>query len=175
MVAESQNRTRGKIQAAKKWLTRAEDHFDRNAPVRGELDLLLAEAELRSTRENLQSRPGAMKLSWFQQGIAFGLAALLVAIGAGSAWWWQSDRTGLAVPLAVLPVNPVRQAQTQNIPAAPLQKTETPPAAAVETKIPAQEVKSVEKSANSEPSVSPDEMHRLIQAAGQSLRGRTKP
>lgn len=175
MVAESRNRTQGKIQAAKKWLTRAEDHFDRNAPVRGELDLLLAEAELRSTRENLQSSPGSLKLSWLQQSIAFGLAALLVVIGAGTAWWWQTDRTGLSVPMAVMPVHPVRQAQTQTLSAAPLQKTETPPAAAVETKNPVQEVKNVNKSATPDSSVSPDEMHRLIQAAGQSLRGRTKP
>ena len=165
---------RGKIQATKQWLTRAEEHFDRNALVRGEMDLLLAEAELRSTRENLQSRPRRLKLSWLHQGIAFVLAAVTVAIGAGFAWWWQPERSETIPPQAISVAIPVRQAQTQNISTAPLQKQETAPAA-VDTTIPRQEVKSADQSASREPSVSQEEMKHLVQTAGQSLRGRTKP
>ena len=174
---QSGSKMRGKIQATKQWLTRAEEHFDRNAPARGEMDLLLAEAELRSTRENLQSHPRRLKLSWLHQGIAFGLAAVTVAIGAGFAWWWQPERTETIPPQAVSVAIPVRQAQTQNISTAPQQKQETAPApaAAVDTTIPKQEVKSADQSASREPSVSQEEMKRLVQTAGQSLRGRTKP
>jgi len=173
-VTQSSGKMRGKIQATKQWLTRAEEHFDRNAQVRGEMDLLLAEAELRATRENLQSRPRRLKLSWFRQGLAFGLAAVTVAVGAGVVWWWQPEQME-SIPLPPVSVTaPIRQAQVPNISATPAKTTETPPAAVVDFAIPGQEVKSVDKSASREPSMSQEEMKRLIQAAGQSLRGRTK-
>lgn len=166
---------RSKIQATKQWLTRAEEHFDRNAQVRGEMDLLLAEAELRSTREKIQSHPRKLKLSWIYQGMAFGLATITVAFGAGVAWWWQPERVDIIPPQVVFTtVAPIPQTQVPNISAAPVKKPETPPAAAVDSAIPGQEVKSIDKSASREPSVSQEEMKRLIQAAGQSLRGRTK-
>ena len=166
---------RGKIQATKQWLTRAEEHFDRNAPVRGEMDLLLAEAELRSTLEKSQSRPRRFKLSWLHQGMAFGLAAITVVIGAGVAWWWQPERVETTPLQAISVAIPVLQAQTQNISTAPPPKQETPPEAAVDATIPRQEVKSIDKSVSREPSVSQEEMKRLVQTAGMSLRGRTKP
>ena len=177
-MSEAGNRTRGKIQAAKKWLNRAEDHFDRKSASRGELDLLLAEAELRSTRESLQARPGRLNLHWIQQGIAFGLATVLVAAGVGAAWWWQVDRAE-SIPTPTVTVaspvtTPVRSDQPLNISAVPAPKTENSPAAVVDSTIPGQEVKNIDKSANREPSVSQDEMKRLIRAAGQSLRGQTK-
>ena len=170
---------RGKIQATKQWLTRAEEHFDQNAPARGELDLLLAEAELRSTRENIPSRPRRLNLTLIQQGFAFGIAAVLVAAGVGAAWWWQPERAESIPNLPVSVVSPVAAPappdQALKISAAIVQKPETTPAPAVDSTIPGQEVKTVEKSANREPSVSQDEMKRLVQAAGQSLRGRIKP
>jgi len=179
-VTQSRGKVRGKIQATQQWLTRAEEHFDRNAPARGELDLLLAEAELRSTRENIQSHPHRLNLTLIQQGFAFGMAAVLVAAGVSAAWWWQPERAE-SIP-RLLPVSvtspvaaPTRPDQTLKISAAIVQKPETSPAPAVDSTMPGQEVKTVEKSANREPSVSQEEMKRLVQAAGQSLRGRIKP
>lgn len=173
-MSHSGGKIRGKILATQKWLSRAEEHFDRNASARGEMDLLLAEAELRSTRENLQAHPHRLKLSLFQQGMAFGLAAIAVAFGAGAAWWWQPDRTE-SIPQALSVAVPIRQAQAQDISTVPLPKRENAPAAAVDSTIPEREVKNVDKSTIREPSVSQEEMQRLVQTAGQSLRRRTKP
>lgn len=179
MVTESGSNTQGKIKSAKQWLTRAEAHFDQNAATRGELDLLLAEAELRSTRENLQSQPGRLKLNVVQQGIAFGLAAVLVAVGVGAAWWSQPARVESTPPQTVAVTapfaEPIRPDQALNISAGIMQKTETSPSVAVDSTIHGQEVKSVDKLTSREPTVSQDEMKRLIRAAGQSLRGQTKP
>lgn len=168
-------KAKGKIQATKRWLSRAEEHFDRDAPVRGQLDLLLAEAELRSTRETLQTRSVLAK-KWVQQGMALGLAAVVAAAGAGGLWWWLNvaPEAAVAPQRIATPAIPVISAPVQNISAAPVQKTETPPAATVESTISQQEVKKSDKAPDRDPVVSRDEMKRLIQSAGQTLRGQTK-
>ena len=172
---EPARKLKGRIQSAQQWLNQAEEHFGRNAAARGEMDLLLAEAELRSTRETLRSHRRWFAIAWAQQGTAFVLAAMMAVAGAGGAWWWWRDQTPLpapapavtvAVPLA--PPEPVR-----NISAVASPKPA--PAPAVEATPSAQEVNSADKPASREPTISPNEMKRLIQAAGQSLRGRTKP
>ena len=65
---ESRKKICGRIQATKHWLTRAEKHFGQDASVRGEMDLLLAEAELRSTREKVAARqkpfPFGSNMDW---------------------------------------------------------------------------------------------------------------
>lgn len=175
-MSESAGKVRGRIQAVRQWLNKAEEHFGGNSPVRGEMDLLLAEAELRSTRETLRSDQSWLTLTWIRQGVAFLLAASIVAAGLGGAWWWwQESRpepiaATVAVPAAPAPSVPVLQ-----IAVAPVPKPAPMPVAAVESTRPGQEVKNADKPANRESSVSQDEMKRLIQAAGQSLRGRTKP
>ena len=178
-MTESVCKTRGRIQAVKHWLNRADEHFDENASVRGEMDLLLAEAELRSTRERLQSGAGTFKTKWFRQGIAFAIAAVMVATGMGGAWWWWQDiRTDAVPPVAaatpVLPVQPI-MASTHNISAAPIEQPVPRPVAAVDSVSPGQEVKSATRPPNREQAVSQEEMKRLIQTAGHSLRGVTKP
>ena len=172
---ESAGKMRNRIQAVRQWLNQAEEHFGRNAPVRGEMDLLLAEAELRSTRATLQTGHGWSKLSWIRQGIAFSLAAVIAVAGVGGAWlWWQDHRmNAMPVTAASPPVMPLPAAQ--EIAAAPLPKPAPMPTAAVEPTAHGQEVNNADRPANREQAVSQDEMKRLIQAAGQSLRGRTKP
>lgn len=178
-MTESVCKTRSRIQAVKHWLNRADEHFDGNASVRGEMDLLLAEAELRSTREKLQSGAGKMRTNWFRQGIAFAIAAVMVATGMGGAWWWWQDiRTESVPPVVaaspVLPVQPI-MAPAHTISAAPIEQPVPRPVAAVDSMSPGQEVKSATRPPNREQSVSQDEMKRLIQTAGHSLRGVTKP
>lgn len=174
-MTESASKTRGRIQAVKQWLNRAEENFSHNAPVRGEMDLLLAEAELRSTRERLQAGQGGLRMSWIAQGIAFAIAAVIAAVGMGTAWWWWQDAGAESVPpVYAAPAAPVSHVQAQYISAAPLPKPVLLPAAAVDSTSSGQEVKNADRPAIREPSVSQNEMKQLIQAAGQSLRGRTK-
>ena len=177
-MTETAGKMKTRIQAVRQWLNQAEEHFGRNAPVRGEMDLLLAEAELRSTRETLNTGHGWLQMSWIRQGIAFSLAAVISVAGLGSAWWWWQDNRTEPVPLAavVTPVPSLRMDPAHTISAVVVQQPAPMPAATtVEAMNPGQEVKSTERSAVRESFVSQEEMKRLIQAAGQSLRGRTKP
>ena len=175
-MRESSGKVRGKIQAARQWLNQAEEHFGGNSPVRGEMDLLLAEAELRSTRETLRSGQRWLTLTWIRQGVAFLLAASIVSASLGVAWWWWQESRPVPVAVAVpAPAAPAPPVPVRQRAVAPAQKPAPMPATAVESTIPGQEVNNADRPANRESSVSQDEMKRLIQAAGQSLRGRTKP
>ena len=175
-MSESAGKVKGRIQAARQWLNQAEAHFGGNSPVRGEMDLLLAEAELRSTRETLRSGHSWLQWTWIRQGGAFLLATMIVSASLGVArWWWQEDRP---VPIAVTvpaPAAPAPPVPVLQIAVAPAPKPVPMPVAAVESSSPGQEVNNADRPANRESSLSQDEMKRLIQAAGQSLRGRTKP
>ena len=175
---ESVRKVKGRIQAAKQWLNQAEEHFGCNASARGEIDLLLAEAELRSTRETLRSRRLWFTIGWVQQGTAFALAAVMAVAGAGGAWWWwreQPPSPEPAVAAAPIPVPVPEPVQKISAVAIPQTAPAAAPASAVESTPAGQEVNSADKPASRDPTISPDEMKRLIQAAGQSLRGRTKP
>ena len=173
---ESARKVKDRIQAAKQWLNRAEDHFGRDAAARGEIDLLLAEAELRSTRETLRTSHRWLTMNWVHQGIAFSLATVLAAAGMGGAWWWWREARTTTMPVTtVVAEAPLPPVPAQNIAAAPIQKPEPAPAAAVETTHAGQEVNDADRPAKRETAVSREEMKRLIQAAGQSLRGRTTP
>lgn len=175
-LTESRRKTCGKIQATKQWLSRAEKHFDQDAGVRGELDLLLAEAELRSTREKLNS--GRNYPVWFQHGLALGAAAVIMAFCVGGAWFFwhgassppNAKQTVVTVPIVVQspPTLPISTAPAK-------MKEEEPPAAAVVSTNSRQEVNSNDKPVRQEAPVSPDEMKRLVRTAGQSLRGQPKP
>ena len=174
---ESGKKTRGKIQATKKWLTRAEEHFGRDASVRGEMDLLLAEAELRSTREKLQT--GRYRSLWLQHGLALGAAFTIMAFGVGGAWLFWRDAPALPVvakPPAVIAPTALPSPLPSPLAAAPAKRTEeTPPAAAALPTNPGQEVNTSNKPVTQDKPVSPDEMKRLVRTAGQSLRGQSRP
>jgi hypothetical protein len=180
-MTDSGCKVRGKIQATKQWLSRAEENFGQDATVRGEMNLLLAEAELRSTRETLHDGPRRLKWAGYKHGIALGVAALMAAGGLGSTWWWWHDVPDAAVASPIVAISPVavspavEQPLRQKILAAPVTNPETIPAAAVEPMIPRQEVNNAVKPATKENPVSSDEMKRLVRAAGQSLRGQPKP
>ena len=173
---ESTRKVKGRIQAVRQWLNQAEEHFGRNASARAEIDLLLAEAELRSTRETLRTSHRWLTMNWVHQGIAFSLATVLAAAGMGGAWWWWREARTTTMPVTtVVAEAPLPPVPAQNIAAAPIQKPEPAPAAAVETTHAGQEVNNADRPAKRETAVSREEMKRLIQAAGQSLRGRTNP
>ena len=68
-------------------LDNAERSFRSNQEVRGELDLMLAEAELDNLR---QKRPG---ISWTRHTLAACFAVLVLASGC-LGWWWASAYGG---------------------------------------------------------------------------------
>lgn len=175
-------KTQVKIRAVKHWLTQAEQHFDVDAPVRGQMDLLIAEAELRSTRNVVESNSNWRKGNWRLQLIAFGVAAILGSAGIGSLWWKSESSRDFAAPVQpislptvtlTVPPAPVSAAGEKKL-AVPVRSNETTVAASVDTMNPRQEVKKTETMTAPQTALSPEEMNRLVQAAGQTLRGRTK-
>lgn len=77
-----------RIRNARASLDNAERSFSSDQTVRGELDLMLAEAELQNLRKRRDSR-----FSWTRQTLAAGSAFLLLT-AAGLGWWWASVYPG---------------------------------------------------------------------------------
>ena len=76
-----------RIRNAKASLDNAEKSFRDNQEVRGELDLMLAEAELQNLR---QKRPAWV--AWTRRSFA-ALSALVIVAAGGIGWWWSSARS----------------------------------------------------------------------------------
>lgn len=74
-----------RIRNAKQSLENAEKSFKDDKGIRGELDLMLAEAELK----NLRNKKG-IALSWNRQILAFSMAMLL-AIAGISGWFFAKE------------------------------------------------------------------------------------
>lgn len=168
------------LRSARVWLTRAEESFDKNSQIRGELDLILAQAELQHARETGLSRQERRIYPILRQATSFVLAATVVVAGFG-AYWGVSERHDAApIPLAAqeAKVTPTTQKANDAVvpvqfedqrPAVPKSTSNTPvetirPASRTETTVRAQP-------AEKENLLSPDEMKNVIRAAGKSLRG----
>ncbi len=91
-----------RIRKAKVSLENAERSFRSNQEVRGELDLMLAEAELDNLR---QKRPG---ISWTRHTLAACFAVLVLASGC-LGWWWASAYGGNTTNAAGLQGTPVTE------------------------------------------------------------------
>jgi len=91
-----------RIRNARTSLDNAERSFRSHQDIRGELDLMLAEAELENLR---QKRDG--RFVWTRHTLALCFAVLVLAAG-GLGWWWASayggnttNAAGLQSPLMV--------------------------------------------------------------------------
>lgn len=168
------------LRSARQWLTRAEESFDKNSAIRGELDLLLAQAELQHARETSRSR-----LAWYRAlplhyAISLGLAIAVMASGAG-AYWAASQHAAVPIPLAgQAPLPPAAVQTVDAVATTPVSAEDSRPvvpatgSAAVAAPIMSsvarpQSVHPIQ--ATKENLVSADEMQKIVQAAGKSLRG----
>lgn len=79
-MAKSDNEQAERVRSARAWLERAEKSFDNKADVRGELNLMLAEAEMKNLRKNHGTGRKIRRL-------AAVLTALVLALGI-----WQFMR-----------------------------------------------------------------------------------
>ncbi len=186
---EDRSRLRHHVRAAREWLGRAEDSLDRAEDVRGDLNLMLAQAELTRAQEMERPRPSVV---W-----AYRLAPLCVAIllASGGLWAWRS-----AVPQAQPPVMERRTEEAAADAVAPQFRQDTAPLPTLpqadsapagkeavaevsfvepEYREPAEET--VVFASEAEVSLEPradtrgarlpsEEMQRLMSSAGQSLR-----
>jgi|GEM_PF-985024 len=113
-----------RIRSAKVSLDNAEQSFKAKQEVRGELDLMLAEAELKNLRQKRAS-----KVIWTRQLLAACCAGLILLGGYGGWWWAVSSRDGStgraeATALTAVRIDPGRSSLQVAEPA----RTDTGPA-----------------------------------------------
>ena len=183
--AEDRSRLRLHVRAAREWLGRAEESLGRADDVRGDLNLMLAQAEL--TRAKETERPG-VSVVWARR-LAPLFVAALIAGGGYSMWRVGTQAESGPLPSArhveqsvapippevvVLPTLPQEPAKpiSPGI-AEPPAREEEPPEIIPTTELDAPET--VEAAETPQESVQQarlpsEDMQRLMNSAGQSLR-----
>lgn len=87
-MSDRRNAFKKHIRAAREWLGQAEMSLDKKNDVRGDLKLMLAEAELKRARETGEI---SKSQGWFRRVLPFGMAVFLVA---GGFFFLQMQRFG---------------------------------------------------------------------------------
>ena len=183
------------LESAKAWIHQAEQSFGQDADIRGELNLLLAQAELQRVREANRARQWRWKYPLLRHSLALVLA-LLAVIGGFYLWdsrttiqpqpiqqtqqFQQAQPTGTAVQPQI--IQQPTQAPLPAVSPQPSAADPQPPATIVNTAVTTNTVNSpppvqpsqrenVPANRDHEIQLSHDEMQKLIRAAGKSLRG----
>ena len=94
-VADSRNRFRQHVRAAREWLGRAESSLDKENDIRGDLNVMLAQAELQHAKE---SKVLTGKERIFRRLLPFMAAALLFSCGFVCLYFVRSP-----VPVQIIP------------------------------------------------------------------------
>jgi hypothetical protein len=189
-VADERSRLRQHVRAAREWLGRAEDSLDRAEDVRGDLNLMLAQAELMRAKET--ERP-SMSVVWARRVAPLCAAALLA--GAGLWVWRAGVPPAQEIPLGERRIEQRTETATAGIAEASRKETTPLPIVPQEEIVPAESPAEAEplvmemERQESEPAMVPQEaemppdapaaqemripsedMQRLMSSAGQSLR-----
>ncbi len=184
------------MRSARQWLVRAEEDFSKNDDIRGELNLFLAQAELQHLQEAKRKQSWRYKVPIIRHILAAAVAVFVIGTSFGGAYLFMQQRKAvIPVPLAKNQSIPV-----QHMPTVPVGQEASKPAVNLsnvsELKSTGNKASNVivkpktaepretaifisnsqEGMHNSSPvdkdvSLSPNEMQRLIRAAGRSLRG----
>ncbi|MBP2632636.1 MAG: hypothetical protein H6Q70_3264 [Firmicutes bacterium] len=92
-MVELKNRMSKHVKAAKTWLGRAEQSFDKDQNIRGELNLMLAQAELQRAQEaKTENQTNFNKYRLIHSILAAGIAGLVVVVGF-SGWGFLNQKT----------------------------------------------------------------------------------
>ena len=173
-----------RLAAARQWLHQAEESFGKKKEMQGELNLLLAQAELQHVRES-RKLPFWLQPRWGWQGMAMAFAVLLsLSAGAGVFWAKQHATDPAAVVtksivpsstsnLEISPtleqpvvVSEVKQSQL-NVETASTVLAKPKAATAIQEE---KQTEEAPKPAKAE-AVSPEEMQKALRVAGKALRG----
>jgi len=185
------------LRSAKQWLTKAEEAFDQEHDIRGELDLMLAQAELQHVKENNRLGQWRYKYVILRHGVALSLAAC-VAVAIGGVYWWAQKPEITTVPSAIAGpvVKTVPSAElVVQAEAKPVSMSSSAPQSLPEVTTPSiasdaitqvkqsdsnqaetrrqeqpKQAETTRQSTKQAVVVSPEEMQKLVQAAGKSLR-----
>ena len=188
-MAELKDRMSKHVKAAKTWLGRAEQSFDKEQNIRGELDLMLAQAELKRAQESkTKDKTAYDKYRLIRSILAAGVAGLVVVVGF-SGWGFLDKKPASSVIVRTNKVEQAKQTVLHEMPdtsvhgkdqetvekksAAPIieqEVTHVKKENEVETKV---ERKIITSSSAKEDvlNLPPAQMQNLMRAAGKSLRG----
>lgn len=136
-MAKADNEQVKRVRSAKAWLERAEESFDKQADVRGELNLMLAEAEMKNLRKNCKHghklRMAASILTillvglcvWQVQGIRQTAPALPVRTEKAASTVAEEQKTIPPVPETITEKVQAEEPSTPSTASARIDKTET--------------------------------------------------
>lgn len=159
-----------RVETARRWLEQAEHSFHDETPLKGELNLLLAQAEMQKLREDR-----GMSRQWQHWQRALALVTALVMVSS-FGWWWQKDDDAPApvtAPVTVVKTVPLEPSATWPQPTASQVAQQAPAASTVaETSAPAVHAPPPVKTAPAAPTVqlAPDEMQSVVSDAAKVLR-----
>ncbi|GBG58051.1 hypothetical protein SPFL3102_01771 [Sporomusaceae bacterium FL31] len=192
-MADLKQRMSRHLRSARQWLTRAEESFDKESDIRAELDLMLAQAELQHAKETKRAGEWRYKYLVMRHGFALGLAMLIAVGGLGGAFYMiQGRQTVIPPSIAEQPSQSIHRTDFQVVPdTATVPKTSSAEAmdsvSARVSEVPAivqaqpvsmkatdrqeMKVQQHKEAADSGLELPPDEMQKLMRAAGKSLRG----
>lgn len=146
-----------RIGSVKNSLENAEQSFKDNQDMRGELDLMLAEAELKNLR-----RKKDVLWTWNRHVLAIGIASMVV-FGGLIGWCFAMDQYQGAT------ANPAPIGSSQNI---TKEKSSNDKSSTLETKVSGQRIK-INPAEDEKPSqtvnISKNDMRRLVQSARVEL------
>ncbi len=173
---DDRSRLRLHVRAAREWLGRAEESLGKSEDVRGDLNLMLARAELIRAQET--EHPNAAVV-WTRRFAPLSVAILLAGVGY---WMWRGAAGVQEVPQLPVerrvesmapPPKPIEAAIPIPQTAAPVEaEILEPPDVRSETEETAtvQEMDAPETSAPPPVRLPSEDMQRLMNSAGQSLR-----
>lgn len=181
-MSDGKKRFKGHITAAKEWLGRAENSLDQDNEIKGDLNLMLAQAELQRAKETKQHKNKHGLAAWLVRLMPVAAAALIVwavILPAISPVSQPAQRTAAAEETARLPVASavkIPPAAGTELPAASRAVPVEPPAAAApaaesgpdKAKPPQPLVEAAPPSTRAE--APPEQMQKLMRVAGKTLR-----
>ncbi|MDF2572116.1 MAG: hypothetical protein K0R55_3720 [Sporomusa sp.] len=195
-MAEGKQNINKHLNSAQQWLSEAEQAFDKDSDIRGELNLFLAQAELTHAKEVNHSRYWRHKYPVLRHSLAIGLAIMIAAGGMTASYLWGISRHNTQRPLQVEQSAPAAETNSGKVSAdsggaitpavVPITPASEPNASKVAadmshtavsqqyTTPPAREDSSRTVSQADQTKdlpLTPDEINKLIRLAGKSLRG----
>ena len=163
-MAQPSNSLFRRIRSVKNSLDNAEQSFLDNKDIRGELDLMLAEAELQNLRKK---KDGSW--SWNRQVLASCIAGLLLLAGVGG-WYFARGHYKQRAKSAVPPVQNSTAVETNTHQAAAAQEKQLTTAPAnVQQQQKSPGVGSANKQDQPSVSISKSDLHKLVQSARVEL------
>ena len=122
-MGKSGNNIAEHVRSAKMWLEKAEQSFDRQSEIQGELNLMLAEAEMK----NLRKRHGLKMRAKLRVAAAMGIAVMAAGL------WYAATRESPATALPVRDAATAVQQSPERLPAAPAKAAQPEPYAERQT------------------------------------------